>query len=131
MGSKRKFYLVGLLLAGTAAMGVAGCDPVKDTASNAVATTTEHLSKHELKNRHIDVDSLSCDAHHSKHKDEVDCDGRTTDGQKITVKGVVTEQLKDFCIRGRLTGKVGDKTIFNVGNLGNCVLKTKTWTFNG
>jgi hypothetical protein len=54
----------------------------------------------------------------------VDCVGRTEDQQKISVKGTVTEQLDNTCVRGHLTATVGARRVFDVRGLGNCGKRT-------
>ncbi|GGX70896.1 hypothetical protein [Streptomyces hiroshimensis] len=50
----------------------------------------------------------------------VDCDGRTSGGQKIIVYGRVTGLYDDSCVQGKLTAKVDGKTVFTASVLGDC-----------
>ncbi|SHL01689.1 hypothetical protein [Actinacidiphila paucisporea] len=117
--------MVGALLAAAAAtVAVAGCDPADGLGSSAVSTTTDQLATHALKADGVKVQWLSCSASTGRKQASVDCVGRTDDRQKISVKGKVTEQLDNTCVRGRLTATVGTRQVFDVQGLGNCGKRT-------
>lgn len=111
---------VGALLLAAAAAALTACDPADGLGASSVSVTTDQLATHALKADHVKVQWLSCSASTASHSAKVDCQGRTDDQQKITVKGTVTEQLDDTCVRGRLTAVVGSRTVFAVNGLGNC-----------
>jgi len=119
MGRKGKVWLAGVACAAAAAV-VTGCDPADGLGATAVSATTDQLATHALKNDHVKVQWLSCSASTGTRSAKVDCLGRTDDQQKISVKGTVTEQLDDTCVRGRLVAVVGGRTVFDVQGLGNC-----------
>jgi hypothetical protein len=114
----------GGVLAVVALVATAGCDPADGLGTSAVSATTDQLATHALKQDKVKVSWLSCSATTGKREDKVDCLGRTDDEQKITVKGVVTEQLDGKCVKGRLTAVVGKKTVWDVRVLGNCSART-------
>lgn len=115
--------MVGALLAAAAA-AVAACDPVDDLSSSAVSATTDRLATHALKADGVEVQWLSCSASTGEKQASVQCEGRTVDQQEISVRGKVTEQLDDTCVRGPLTATVGSRRIFDVQGLGNCEKRT-------
>ncbi|NUS10791.1 MAG: hypothetical protein HOY69_05210 [Streptomyces sp.] len=119
MGKARRMWAVGGL-AGLAAVGAAACEPADGLGSSAVSVTTDQLATHALKQDGVAVQWLSCSAQSGKAEATVDCVGRTDDQRKISVKGKVTEQLDDLCVRGRLTATVGSRQVFSVQGLGNC-----------
>jgi hypothetical protein len=123
MGKTRRNWAVGALLA---AAGVAGaaCEPADGLGSSAVSATTDQLATHALKGDGVHVEWLSCSASTGRTQASVDCVGRTEDQQKISVKGTVTEQLDDTCVRGHLTAAVGARRVFDVRGLGNCGKRT-------
>ncbi|MFI1090958.1 hypothetical protein [Streptomyces sp. NPDC020917] len=123
MGRKGKVWLAGVACAAAAAV-VTGCDPADGLGESAVSVTTDQLATHALKHDHVKVQWLSCSASTGKKSAKVDCLGRTEDQQKITVKGTVTEQLDDTCVRGRLVAVVGGRTVFDVTGLGTCTHRT-------
>lgn len=123
MGKARRNWAAGALLA-AAAVAVAGCDPADGLGSSAVSATTDQLATHALKADHVEVQWLSCSASTGTKQASVDCVGRTEDQQKISVKGKVTEQLDNTCVRGRLTATVGSRPVFDVQGLGNCGKRT-------
>ncbi|SEN26696.1 hypothetical protein [Actinacidiphila rubida] len=120
MGRKGKVWLAGAVCA-VAAAAVAGCDPADGLGASAVSVTTDQLATHELKHDGVKVQWLSCSATTGTRSAKVDCLGRTDDQRKITVKGTVTEQRDDTCVRGRLVAVAGGRTVFDVGGLGDCV----------
>lgn len=120
MGRKGKVRLAGVACAVAAAV-VTGCDPADGLGESAVSVTTDQLATHALKHDHVKVQWLSCSASSGATSAKVDCLGRTDDQQKITVKGTVTRQMDDTCVRGRLVAVVGGRTVFDVTGLGDCV----------
>lgn len=54
----------------------------------------------------------------------VDCEGETTDGQKITISGTVTEEVSGRCVRGELSSQVDGRTVFDVNVLGDCAARS-------
>lgn len=123
MGKARRNWAVGALLA-AAGVAVAGCEPADGLGSSAVSVTTDQLATQALKADKVHVQWLSCSASTGRKQASVDCVGRTDDRQKISVKGKVTEQLDNTCVRGRLTATVGSRQVFHVRGLGNCGKRT-------
>ncbi|MBY8877693.1 hypothetical protein [Actinacidiphila acidipaludis] len=119
MGRKGKVWPAVAVCAVAVAV-VSGCDPADGLGASAVSATTDQLATHALKHDHVKVQWLSCSASTGARSAKVDCLGRTDDQQKITVKGTVTEQLDDTCVRGRLVAVVGGRTVFDVRGLGDC-----------
>jgi hypothetical protein len=128
MGRNGKIWAVaaGTATVATLLVGASGCDPADGLAESAVSATTDQLATHALKNDHVKVQWLSCSASSGAKQAKVDCLGRTEDQKKITVKGTVTEQQDDTCVRGSLTAVVGGRTVFDVSGLGDCVHRTAT-----
>ncbi|WP_327291185.1 hypothetical protein [Streptomyces sp. NBC_01198] len=123
MGKTRRNWAVGALLAAASVAAVA-CEPADGLASSAVSATTDRLATRALKADDVPVQWLSCSAVTGTRQASVDCVGRTDDQRKISVRGRVTEQLDDTCVRGRLTATVGAREVFDVGGLGNCGKRT-------
>jgi hypothetical protein len=123
MGMVKRTWVVGALLV-AAAVATAGCEPADGLASSAVSVTTDRLATHALKQNGIKVQWLSCSASTGTKEASVDCVGRTDSRQAISVKGKVTEQLDDTCVRGHLTAVVGSRRVFEVPGLGNCGKRT-------
>lgn len=119
-----KNWLIGAAAVAAAVVTTVGCDPVDGLGASAVSVTTDQLATHTLKHDKVDVDWLSCSATTGKKEAEVDCVGRTKDQQRISVKGDVTVQMDDKCVKGHLTGVVGKRTVFDVRGLGNCGART-------
>ena len=125
MGRARKLkWGAGLLVAVAATLATAGCDPANGLGASAVSATTDQLATQALKNDKVHVAWLSCSATTGKTEDKVTCLGQTDDKQKITVKGSVTQQLDQKCVKGHLTAVVGKKTVWDVRGLGNCSAKS-------
>src|SRR4051794_10736531 len=119
MGKARRMWAVGAL-AGLAAVSVAACEAAGGLGRSAGAATTGQLATHGLEHDGVKVQWLSCSAQTGKASASVDCVGRTDDRQQIAVKGDVTKQMDDVCVRGHLTARVGSRQIFAVQGLGNC-----------
>jgi hypothetical protein len=130
MGRNGKAWAAAGLAAAAAAvlMGASSCDPADGLGASAVSVTTDQLATHALKQDNVDVQWLSCSATTGDERATVDCQGRTDDQRKISVKGTVTEQEDDTCVRGNLTATVGSATVFQVSGLGNCVHRTTRTT---
>lgn len=120
MRKARKTWAVAALLTAAAAAAATACEPADGLGSSAVSVTTDRLATHALKQKGVDVQWLSCSARSRTRSAGVDCVGRTDDNREIAVKGSVTEQLDDLCVRGRLTATVGKRQVFSVEGLGNC-----------
>ncbi|MGP9020904.1 hypothetical protein ACT1U9_21225 [Streptomyces sp. BR1] len=129
---RRALAALGVVaVAGTAA---AACDPVGGMSSATVSITTDKTATDKLKQDGVNVSWLSCTAKVSGTSTStrkpspssthsvatVDCRGRTKDNKAITVTGKVTQVVDDRCVRGDLTAKVGDRTVFKATVLGNC-----------
>jgi hypothetical protein len=123
MRNAKRTWAVGVMLA-AATVAVTACEPADGLGSSAVSATTDQLATHALNADHVKVAWLSCSARTGTRQASVDCLGRTEDRRKIAVKGTVTEQLDDTCVRGRLTATVGSRQVFQVNGLGNCRKRT-------
>jgi hypothetical protein len=110
----------------------AACDPV-GLGSASVAYTTDQTATRKLQNDNVHVQWLNCTAAYEDSSSatpsasasettvaSVDCQGRTDDGQDITVTGKVTRAVEGACVRGDLTAKVGGRQVFHVSGLGDC-----------
>ncbi|MCT9087739.1 hypothetical protein N4G70_02550 [Streptomyces sp. ASQP_92] len=117
------------------------CDPVGGLNSAAVAVTTDQVATAALQHQHVDIKWLTCTAHldngpratpsaGSATKDvaDVTCDGETKDGRPITVRGTVTQEVEGRCVKGDLTAKVADRTVFRASVLGDCTAPAPTTT---
>lgn len=131
MGALRRIWHAVPVIVGTvvAVGGVVACEP-GGLSSAAVSYTTDQTVTRELERQKADVRWLTCT---SSYGDDgptatagedtvasVDCDGKTDDGQAITVDGKVTRVVNGACVRGDLTAKVDGKEWFRVKGLGNC-----------
>ena len=121
-------------------MGVAACEPASGGLSSvAVAVTTDKTATSTLERIGFKVRWLSCTAKIGDGKASagtasagsstspagggvatVDCQGETDSGQKITLKGKVTEERSGACVRGDLIARVDGKVVFEASVLGNC-----------
>ncbi len=117
------------------AVGTAvACDPA-GLSSVTVAYTTDQTVTRELERQHANVSWLSCTATFDDGNKAgtpgsstptanavatVDCQGRTDQGQDITVTGKVTRAVNGKCVRGDLTAKIDGKEWFHVEGLGDC-----------
>ncbi|MDO0933053.1 hypothetical protein QQY66_15635 [Streptomyces sp. DG2A-72] len=114
--------------------GAVACDPA-GLSSATVAYTTDQTVTKELERQNAKVSWLSCTASFgdgnkastpgssSPTEDavaNVDCQGRTDQGQDITVTGKVTRAVNGKCVRGDLTAKIDGKEWFHVEGLGDC-----------
>ncbi|WP_405808333.1 hypothetical protein OG729_26455 [Streptomyces sp. NBC_00210] len=127
--------LVAIGAAGAAVVGVAACEPASGGLSSvAVAVTTDKTATSTLERIGFKVRWLSCTAKIGDGKASagsstspsgagvatVDCQGETDSGQKITLKGKVTEERSGACVRGDLIARVDGKVVFEASVLGNC-----------
>lgn len=142
MPLRHRRALAALGVIATAGAAVAACDPVGGMSSATVSITTDKTATDKLKQDGVNVQWLSCTAKvngggtstrtpapSSTHSvATVDCRGRTKDNKAITVTGKVTEVRDDRCVRGDLTAKVGDRTVFKVNVLGDCNAPAPTAT---
>ncbi|WP_234386380.1 hypothetical protein [Streptomyces sp. ERV7] len=126
--------LAALGLVAGAAAGAAACDPVGGMSSVTVSVTTDKVATSKLEHDGVKVRYLTCTAKidggggstrtpsagSTRTVATVDCRGRTDDNRKISVTGKVTEEREDRCVRGDLTAKVADRTVFHASVLGDC-----------
>src|SRR5690242_126455 len=99
MRNAREVWVLGALAA-AAAVSVAACEPDDGLGSSVVSMTTDQLATHALEHDGVKVQWLSCSARSRTGSASVDCVGRTDDQRKISVKGEVTKQMDDLCVRG-------------------------------
>ncbi|WP_260333600.1 hypothetical protein [Streptomyces beigongshangae] len=137
----------GPVLAVTAVAAVfalVACEPGDGINTAAVAITTDQTGTRELERRGVDVQWLTCTASYGDNGDngddgkstgaspsvrsvaDVDCVGETGDGQDISIKGEVTQEINGTCVRGDLTATVDGKERFRLNVLGNCRAGTPT-----
>lgn len=103
--------------------------------SASVALTTERTGTGALEGKGVDVRWLNCTAEVEgvgatpsspspsaslRQVAQVDCRGRTVGGKDITLAGKVTKEVNGLCVRGNLTGRVGDRTVLQADVLGDC-----------
>ncbi|MFD3438127.1 hypothetical protein ACFWU3_11555 [Streptomyces sp. NPDC058685] len=124
--------LAAIAVAGTAVGALVACEPATGGLSSvAVSVTTDRTGTSTLERIGFDVRWLSCtatldDAGNSSPSPSrtgaatVDCQGETEAGQKITLKGKVTEERSGRCVRGDLMARVDGKVVFEATVLGNC-----------
>ncbi|WP_146166907.1 hypothetical protein [Streptosporangium nondiastaticum] len=122
------------MFTGTAAVGLVGCrqEGPGGLDSVIVAVNADKRATARLEHDGYPVQWLTCTG---KAEDPgvtekgsprpvtavgVDCDGRTTGGQKIIVYGRVTGLYDDSCVQGKFTAKVDGKTVFTASVLGDC-----------
>ena len=118
------------VLAVMAVGGAVACDPAGVVSSATVSYTTDQLVTKELERQKAEVSWLTCNASYDNGDQTpsssvntvatVNCEGKTDDGQDITVKGKVTRTVSGACVRGDLTATVGGKQWFHVQGLGDC-----------
>ncbi|MYW65640.1 hypothetical protein GTY65_16475 [Streptomyces sp. SID8379] len=124
----RRGLAAGGLTAVAVIGGVVACQPVdEDLNPSTAAATTDQQGTEELERQHVDVAWLSCSGTYvdggsssSPSEVEVNCQGKTQDGQDIVLKGTVHGVVSGHCVRGSLTATVGGKEWFHLGVLGNC-----------
>ncbi|MGK5549878.1 hypothetical protein ACSNOH_34955 [Streptomyces sp. URMC 127] len=123
-----------VVCAGTAAVGLVGCrqEGPGGLDSVVVAVNADKRATARLEHDGYPVQWLACTG---KAEDPgvtekgsprpvtavgVDCDGRTSGGQKIIVFGRVTGLYDDSCVQGKFTAKVDGKTVLTASVLGDC-----------
>jgi hypothetical protein len=124
-----------LCLVGAAVAGAVACEPIDGLNSASVALTTDRTGTGALERKGVDVQWLNCTAEVEgggttpssaspsasvRQVAHVDCRGRTAGGKDVTLAGKVTKEVNGLCVRGDLTGKVGDRTVLRADVLGNC-----------
>ncbi|MET9472560.1 hypothetical protein ACFYWN_09495 [Streptomyces sp. NPDC002917] len=124
-----------LCLVGAAVAGAVACEPIDGLNSASVALTTDRTGTGALERKGVDVRWLNCTAEVEgggatrsspspsasvRQVAQVDCRGRTVGGKDITLAGKVTKEVNGACVRGDLTGRVGDRTVLRADALGNC-----------
>ncbi|MFH8463546.1 hypothetical protein [Streptomyces sp. NPDC017991] len=123
------------LAAVSAVFALVACEPGDGLNTAAVAITTDQKGTSELEKRGVDVRWLTCTAAYGeksastpsatvRNVASVDCVGETGDGQDISIKGQVTQEVNGTCVRGDLTSTVGGKEVFRANVLGNCRANT-------
>jgi hypothetical protein len=121
------------VLAGAAVAGLTACEPAAGLNSASIAVTTDRVGTSALERNGVDVQWLSCTAGVDRGRTgtstpaasapriaEVDCTGKTESGKDITLTGRVTQELGGRCVRGDLSAKEGDRSVFRADVLGNC-----------
>ncbi|MET7789941.1 hypothetical protein [Streptomyces sp. 900116325] len=103
--------------------------------SASVALTTDRAGTGALEGKGVDVRWLNCTAEvegvgatpsspapsaSARQVAQVDCRGRTVGGKDITLAGKITKEVNGLCVRGDLTGRVGDRTVLQADGLGDC-----------
>ncbi|UNO42059.1 hypothetical protein [Streptomyces sp. MST-110588] len=121
--------------AGAAVAAVTACEPAGGLNTASVAYTTDQTGTRALEHAGVQVRWLSCTAtipgdgwatanptHTPRTRPVavVDCQGESAGGEKITIKGLVTQEIDSRCVRGRLTARVGNRLVFRVSVLGDC-----------
>ncbi|MDK0519386.1 hypothetical protein [Streptomyces sp. ML-6] len=130
-------------LAGAAVAGLAACQPADGLNSASIAVTTDQVGTSALERNGVDVQWLSCTAGidrgragasspsaSARRVAEVDCTGKTGGGKDITLTGRVTQELGGRCVRGDLSAKEGDRSVFRANVLGNCDATSTTGVVN-
>lgn len=113
---------------GALSVGLSACQPkvVTGLSSIAVAVATDQTGSQALEGHGVDVRWLTCKASvrqrgsASRQVADVDCRGRTVDGEGIAVKGQVTEEQRGRCVYGDLTAEVAGHPVFRADALGDC-----------
>jgi hypothetical protein len=126
-----------------AVAGAAACDPQGGLNSASIAVTTDRVGTGALERNGVDVQWLSCTAGVDGDRAggaqpsasvrriaDVDCTGKTGQGEAITLTGKVTQELGGRCVRGDLTAKTGGKSVFRADVLGNCDAAPSTAVVN-
>jgi len=118
---------------GVLAGGLVACDP-GGIGATGVANTTGAVAKEELQRRGVAVRWINCTGQYVSSSESpevpvagevsgvsVDCDGKTEDGRDVVVTGRVTRAVEGACVRGDLSADVGERQVFRVSGLGECV----------
>ncbi|WP_393058025.1 hypothetical protein [Streptomyces sp. LN549] len=129
-----------ICLAAAAVAGLAACEPTDGLNTASIAVTTDRTATNALEHEGVHVQWLTCTANLNGDGDgaktssaragsatastrrvaDVDCSGRTKDGQDIKITGQVRQAVDGRCVRGDLTAKAGARTVFRATLLGNC-----------
>ncbi|MEU8627910.1 hypothetical protein [Streptomyces sp. NPDC048669] len=125
-----------ICLAGAVVAGLTACDPVDGLNSASIAVTTDRTATRALEHEGVNVQWLSCTARTAgggasaasrtgpstavSRVADVECNGRTKDGEDISLAGKVDREVKGQCVSGDMTAKAGGKTVFRATMLGNC-----------
>ncbi|MHC5907117.1 hypothetical protein ACVNF4_24955 [Streptomyces sp. S6] len=113
--------------------GLVACDP-GGIGATGVANTTGAVAKAEMQRRGVAVRWINCTGQYTSSSQapdapvggelnlvSVDCAGKTEDGKDVTVTGRVTRAVEGACVRGDLSADVGERQVFRVSGLGECV----------
>ncbi|MGW2084382.1 hypothetical protein [Streptomyces sp. NPDC001880] len=116
-----------------AVAGAVGCEPAGGLNSASIAVTTDRAGTGALERNGVDVRWLNCTAGvdgtvlgaaspaaSARRTADVDCTGKTGNGEAITLTGKVTQELGGQCVRGDLTAKAGGRSVFRADALGDC-----------
>lgn len=131
----RRFPAV-ICLTGTVVAGLSACDPVNGLNSASIAVTTDQTATRALEHEGVHVRWLSCTARTgggastgsrtgsstpaTSRIADVDCNGRTKEGEDISLDGKVDREVEGRCVSGDMTAKAAGKTVFRATMLGNC-----------
>lgn len=129
----RRFPAV-ICLTGTVVAGLAACDPVNGLNSASIAVTTDRTATRALEHEGVHVQWLTCTARTGRGASprtgpatpatsrvaDVDCNGRTKEGEDISLDGKVDREVEGRCVSGDMTAKAGGETVFRATMLGNC-----------
>lgn len=133
-GRERRFLAVSALVVAAVA-GAVGCEPVGGLNSVSIAVTTDQAGTGALERNGVDVRWLNCTAGvdgeglgigvaspaaFAHRIADVDCTGKTGNGEAITLTGKVTQELGGRCVLGDLTAKAGGRSVFRADALGDC-----------
>ncbi|MEV5610231.1 hypothetical protein [Streptomyces sp. NPDC052225] len=124
------------MLIGAAVAGGVACEPVGgDLNPSTVAATTDQEATQELERQKAPVAWLSCTGSYNGRSTpssstpsevEVDCQGKTGKGERITVKGWAHGVVSGHCVRGDFIARVDGKVWFHLDVLGNCAESDRT-----
>lgn len=141
-GRERRFLAASALVVAAVA-GAAACDPQGGLNSASIAVTTDRVGTGALESNGVDVQWLNCTAGvdgylaggvqpsaSARRIADVDCTGKTGQGEPITLTGKVTQELGGRCVRGDLTARTGGKAVFRADVLGNCDAAPSTAVVN-
>ncbi|MFD0627311.1 hypothetical protein ACFQ2K_36270 [Streptomyces sanglieri] len=111
-GRERRFLAASALVVAAVA-GAAACDPQGGLNSASIAVTTDRVGTGALERNGVDVQWLNCTAGVDGDRAggaqpsasvsriaDVDCSGKTGQGEAITLTGKVTQELGGRCVRG-------------------------------
>lgn len=147
---RQRRTLAAIGVAGAVVAGVTACEPGDGggLGSFAVALTTDRTGTAALERAGVDVAWLSCTSTvgerggvstgpdpdprpsvvtsgpGAREVATVACEGQTGNGREIRINGKVTDERDGRCVRGDLTAKVANRTVFRVSVLGDCDART-------